>query len=593
MYTLDKDFKPLFDLCLAMAIAFVLLILNIAINAPGSIGRFLEPHSRSPATGLIVNLLFVWLAGMLAIAFLRWRRASRARAQLEAVIASISPDAMLVVTPDRRIELCNTSVERLLGYRRDEVIGNTTDMLYFDRRIDKARNEVQEALEKQGFHIGKATAKHKDGGTLPIEIISGDLKGRGGAVLLLHDVTERDKAERTRHELELQVQQRQKLESLGVLAGGIAHDFNNLLMVIHGDAELALRHIPAESEADALVRDILTAAMRAGDLCGQMLAYAGKGRCVIQPLVLSDVVQEMGRLLEVPIAKSTSVVYRLAPSLPPIEGDVVQIHQIIMNLITNAAESIGEQEGRVIISTDAVECDEAFLQSCFASDATPGRFVCLEVSDSGCGMDEETRARIFDPFFTTKFTGRGLGLSAVLGVIRSHGGTLKVRSAPGKGTAFKVFFPVSERTVPRSEESEVPDDWKGHGTILLVDDEEPVRDVTTRLLQSLGFDVLTAGNGREAVRQFRQHADRIRAVILDVTMPRMGGKEAMIQIRRIDPAARVILASGFSFEDVGGSHEDRGGAPSAFIHKPFNLGTLRRHLRQVLADPSREEHPPA
>jgi len=393
---------------------------------------------------------------------------------------------------------------------------------------------------------------------------------------------ERIRVEQERRNLETQVQQAQKLESLGVLAGGIAHDFNNLLMAILGNADLALRDLSPVSPARENIVEIERASRRAADLCKQMLAYSGKGRFIVQAVNLNEIVEEMGHLLDVSISKKAVLKYHFADALPAVEVDVTQVRQIVMNLITNASEAIGDCSGVISVSTGAMECDLAYLgETYLADDLVEGVYVYIEVADTGCGMDAETLQNIFDPFFTTKFTGRGLGLAAVLGIVRGHRGALKVYSEPERGTTFKVLFPTVDQAVQSiaGKPAEM-DDWKGQGTVLLVDDEASVRVVGKQMLERAGFQVLLAVHGREAIEVYQQHQDEIVCVLLDLTMPTMDGEETFRELHRIRRDARVILCSGYSEQEV--THRFSGKGLAGFIQKPYRMIDLVSKLREVL-----------
>ncbi|NCC51535.1 MAG: PAS domain S-box protein, partial [Spartobacteria bacterium] len=369
------------------------------------------------------------------------------------------------------------------------------------------------------------------------------------------DITDRKQAEEARVSLERQVQHMQKLESLGVLAGGIAHDFNNLLTAILGHTDLALDSLSPTAPGRENLQEIAQVTRRAADLAKQMLAYSGKGQFVIKPIDIGNLIREMGHLLEVAISKRVVIRYNLEEDLPAFEGDVTQIRQVVMNLITNASESIGDNDGMVALSTGSVYCDRSFLDGAahltrtVADGVLPeGMYVYFEVSDTGCGMDAATIAKIFDPFFTTKFTGRGLGMSAVLGIIRGHKGLIRIYSEPGKGTTFKVFFPVGVADeVPGVEmPADTDSEWRGTGGVLLVDDDDWVRDAGRQMLERLGFEVLVATDGLEAVALYREHVDQIICVVLDLTMPHLSGYETFCELRKIKPSVNVILASGYN-----------------------------------------------
>ncbi len=408
-----------------------------------------------------------------------------------------------------------------------------------------------------------------------------------GEDLCLHygfDITDRRRLEQNRRKLDAQIQHSQKLESLGVLAGGIAHDFNNLLMGILGNADLALSDLPAVSPARPSVLEIEKASRRAADLCRQMLAYSGKGRFVVEPVDLSEVIHEMSHMLDVSISKNAVVRYEFGDSLPAFEADATQIHQVVMNLIINASDAIGDRSGIISVRTGAMDCDESYLNDTYLDEGLPaGLYVTLEVSDTGCGMSPETVSRLFDPFFTTKFTGRGLGLAAVLGIIRGHKGAIKVYSELGKGTTFKALFPACDLTAKTQRTSTgQTGQWRGTGTVLLADDEETVRAVGKKMLERLGFDVVTARDGREAVELFARHAERITCVLLDLTMPHLDGEGAYRGIRRIQSGVPVIVCSGYNEQEVAQRFIGKGLA--GFIQKPYQLNVLTVAIRHALGD---------
>ena len=385
-------------------------------------------------------------------------------------------------------------------------------------------------------------------------------------------------------DLERQIQHAQKLESLGVLAGGIAHDFNNLLMGVLGYADLALMDLAPEAPAREYLEGIETSARRAAELAKQMLAYSGKGRFIVRPLDLSALVQEMTHLLEVSISKKSVLKYHFAEGIPSFEGDATQVRQVVMNLITNASDAIGDRSGLIGVRTGAQYCDRDYLcETYLDDDLVPGLYVYLEVSDTGCGMTREQEEKIFDPFFTTKFTGRGLGLAAVLGIVRGHSGAIKVYSEPGKGTTFKVLFPIADEAAECVDpEAEVRGEWQGAGTVLLVDDEDTVRALGRKMLERMGFSVLAAADGLEGVEVFREHCDDIRFVLLDMTMPHMGGEEAFREMHRIRDDVPVILSSGYNEQDAVSHFAGKGLA--GFIQKPYGSVDLKAALRQVLGE---------
>jgi len=416
-----------------------------------------------------------------------------------------------------------------------------------------------------------------------------DAEGRvTGVIEHVKNVTERIRAEEERRRLEAQVQHGQKLESLGVLAGGIAHDFNNLLMGILGNADLALQDLSPVAPSRAFLLEIEKASRRAADLCRQMLAYSGKGRFVVEAIDLSELVEEMAYLLKVSVSKKAILRYQFARGLPPVMADATQIRQVVMNLITNASEAIGDRSGAISITTGLQECDQSYLRSSVLDDNLPeGKYAYFEVADTGTGMTPETQAKIFDPFFSTKFTGRGLGLSAVLGIVRGHKGAIRVYSEAGRGSTFKVLLPVSEeaaraagcRPPPSEKEAEAP----AKGTVLLVDDDPTIRAVGRVMLERMGYTAILASDGREALEVFRARAGEIGAVVLDLTMPGMDGEECFRELRRRRPDLRVILSSGYNEQDVVQRFAGKGLA--GFIQKPYVMDLLRAKLREAFAGP--------
>jgi PAS domain S-box-containing protein len=391
------------------------------------------------------------------------------------------------------------------------------------------------------------------------------------------EITDSKHAEEQRLNLEKQLLHAQKLESLGVLAGGIAHDFNNLLMAIMGNADLALMRLNPESPAVDNLKRIEQASARAADLAKQMLAYSGKGKFVVEALDISRLVEEMLHMLEVSISKKSILRFNLTSPIPLVEADATQLRQIIMNLVINASEAIGDKSGVIAITTGCMDCDRGYLRDVWLDEnLTDGLYVYLEIADTGCGMDKETLSKLFDPFFTTKFTGRGLGMAAVLGIVRGHKGAIKVYSEQEKGTTFKVLLPASGRPAELFNGAAHADDWQGSGTVLLVDDEETVRGIGTEMLKELGFTVITADDGIEAVTAFKQHPDIV-LVILDLTMPHMDGEQCFRELRHLNPDVKVIMSSGFSEFEV--TQKFAGKGLAGFIQKPYNLSGLKNAVR--------------
>lgn len=415
--------------------------------------------------------------------------------------------------------------------------------------------------------------------------------GRAVRFELAIDITDRKKAEAERRALERQVQQSQKLESLGVLAGGIAHDFNNILMVVLGNAELALETVGDYSPARDNLGQITRAARQAADLCRQMFAYTGKSSFARRPVDLKNLVEEITRLLQASISKKAALQLQLEEGLPLIEADPSQIRQVVMNLLINASEALEEKSGYITVSTGALFCgDEELKKTEFPEGLEPGLYVFFEVVDTGIGMKEDSRRRLFEPFYSTKFTGRGLGLAAVLGIVRGHNGALQIESEPGKGTTFRVLFPTqSSEADPRAADPQATNvageiDWQGEGTVLLAEDEQTLRALGMQMLKRLGLKVIVAADGVEAVELFQKYYEKIDLVLLDLTMPRLDGGEALAKIHQIDPAARVVIVSGYSEADI--TERFAGQHLTGILQKPYSLVRLRDLLTRLLPEQS-------
>ncbi|MHC4778575.1 MAG: PAS domain-containing hybrid sensor histidine kinase/response regulator, partial [Planctomycetota bacterium] len=478
----------------------------------------------------------------------------------------------------------NPAFCEMLGYTTSEFMGLPFHAMVADDAREGVIGRFDRLKEGEATFATATPFLRKDGTVVHLNCNAGPavVDGRNCSIGFHVDVTQVIEVMEERRKLQRQMQQTQKLESLGVLAGGIAHDFNNLLTGVLGNVELAKLEIPSENTARPYLTQIETATQRLADLTNQMLAYSGKGHFVVEPIRLSNLVEEMGRLLQISISKDVDLAYDFSPDLPLIEADPTQIRQIVMNLITNASESIGPDEGRIVARTFEIRADRATLsETVLGEDLPEGEYAVLEVADTGTGMDGETLSKIFDPFFTTKFTGRGLGLAAVLGIVKGHAGAIQVESEPGEGTTFRIYFPVTDKK--RRAGSAVmaaPQTWRGEGTILIIDDEEPVRLVARDMLRKAGFDTLSAANGETGIELLRTHAGDIRAVLLDLTMPGMGGEETFEALRELEPEIPVILFSGYSEREA--TYRFDGKGLSGFIQKPFYSKTLVAALRAIL-----------
>ena len=395
------------------------------------------------------------------------------------------------------------------------------------------------------------------------------------------DITAQKTAEAGRLALERKLLDSQKLESLGLLAGGIAHDFNNLLTVVLGSASLARAELPREAAAESHLRQIETAGKRAAELCAQMLAYAGKGRFVVEPTDLNQLAEGLRSLLKISVGQHARLAFNLAPALPAVMADATQLRQIVMNLVINAAEAIGDRGGDISLATGLRAFDAAALAgSVTGAHCPPGDYVWLEVRDTGPGMTPEVLAKIFDPFFSTKFTGRGLGLAAVLGIVRGHNGALQVATTPGVGTTFRLLLPPVPGTPagPAPEPSSPP--WQTAARVLVIDDDATVRAVATAILGSVGFTAESAADGQAGLDLYRAAPARYDLVILDLLMPGLSGEQTLVELRRVRAEVRVLLMSGFNEGDLLARHA--GGGPLAYLPKPFTRDGLRRAVRALV-----------
>jgi len=431
--------------------------------------------------------------------------------------------------------------------------------------------------------------------TSRINIESDDEPGRAAHAInnlanaLQQRVMENIRLQEERLDFERKMLHAQKLESLGVMAGGVAHDYNNLLQSILGNIELASMKLVPDSAPHKYLANALNSGKHATHLTGLMLTYVGKGFVNKKKLDLNELVGENVDMLRTAASSAVTIQLRLAADLPAIIADKAQIQQVVMNLVINAAESLLEQPGFVTLTTGIQRCEQTCLAaSRLHEKPAPGRYLFLEVSDNGCGMSKETLKRLFDPFFTTKFTGRGLGMSAVMGIIRTHGGALFVESEPGSGTTFRALFPIPESApsstvheiiAPPPEPCALPESPLS-GVALVVDDEKSVLKICTKMVNLCGFRAITACDGIDAVAKFSEHADDIVVVLMDLTMPNMDGITAMEEICSIRPDIKVILSSGFSEEELGDRITSR--APSGFIRKPYNLNVLEAEIRRVV-----------
>ncbi|HWQ56593.1 MAG TPA: PAS domain-containing protein [Bryobacteraceae bacterium] len=503
--------------------------------------------------------------------------ALRSRQHLEAVIDH-SAAAVWLKDAEGRYLVINRHYQELVGESHGDVAGKT-DFDLFPCDVAGALHEHDRlVLERDQSMEFEETLPHEHGNRTFLSLkfpVPDAVTGARGLGCISTDITARKR-------LNEQFRESQKLESLGVLAGGVAHDFNNLLTSIMGNASIALETTSPGAAAHPVIREVLQASERAAHLTRQMLAYAGKARFSVERLNLSETVRDLASLVRTSVPRNVELRLELAGGLPAVEADPGQMQQIVMNLVINGAEAVGEgQAGTVLVTTGSLYLEADAIRNEFPGEAlSPGAYVFLQVHDTGAGMDEATRARIYDPFFTTKFAGRGLGLSAVQGIVREHRGSIRLSSSPGVGTTFRVLFPAVSAGQPTAAQAETRPDRSGSGTVLVVDDDDMVRRTARIMLEREGYTVITAGNGVEALEVFRRDGNRIRLVLLDLTMPVMGGEEALRQLRLLRPDVRVLLSSGYNELEVVRRFSQKGVA--GFIQKPYTTARLAAKVKAAL-----------
>ncbi|MDX8398345.1 MAG: PAS domain S-box protein [Mariprofundaceae bacterium] len=475
------------------------------------------------------------------------------------------------------IAYVNPAFERVSGYRKEEVVGKSSSMLKSGEHDSDYYARMWSVLLAGKVWKQNFKNRSKDGEsyevTQTISPLFDEQEKIHGFVAVQRDVTQQLKIQQKMHHTD-------RVESLGVLAGGIAHDFNNLLTAILGNAALSLIKLDASSPVYDNIKKIEMASYSAADLCRQMLAYSGKGQFVVKSVNLSVLLEEMGKLIEVSIAKNIVMRYQLAESLPLIDADATQMQQIVLNLITNASEAIDGKSGAISLSTGVMHLESDYLYESIG-DVTleEGRYIYLEVSDTGCGMDAVTKKKIFDPFFTTKFTGRGLGMSAMLGIVNGHKGALRVYSELGKGTTIRILFPQSAEQSWLAEPAMMPVNLDVTGSVLIIDDEETIREVATAMLEDIGYQTRTAVDGLDGLECYRKYQHEISFVIMDMTMPRMNGEECFRALRQLNPAVKVMLSSGYNEQEATSRFSGKGLA--GFIQKTYTPQDLAQKISEI------------
>ena len=517
------------------------------------------------------------------------RRAEQALAESQQVFRALTDQSSVAILINRAEQLiyANAGATALSGYTLDELRRRPLWDLVPEpyRTVVRERSEARRRGEDVPTRF-EVPILRRDGQERWIEVSVSpvDVWGERASLATAFDVTDRKRAEIERAQLASQMVHAQKLESLGMLAGGIAHDFNNLLVSMLGNASLALEALPPDSGALYSITQIERAALRASELTNQLLAYAGKGTLRREAVDCSALVTEMAQLLETAVARRGRLRLGCDPSVPAIEADPTQLRQVVMNLITNAAEALPDGGGTITLRTGRVEATPAMLAAAAVSGpAAPGPHVFIEVADSGRGIDAVARARIFDPFFTTKEAGHGLGLAAVVGIVRHHGGALLLTSTPGIGSSFRVLLPA--RAPAGGDAAAVAaaaaGGWRGRGTVLVVDDEAEVREVAETMLRRRGLDVVTAADGAEAVEALREPGARVVCVLLDLEMPGRSGEAAFAAIREVAPRVPVIISTGDS--QHASLERLTSDSRTSVLGKPYGASQLAAAVRAAIA----------
>lgn len=506
--------------------------------------------------------------------------------ELRLILDSIHTACVIFSPEEHIVHSVNDTFLRLAGLKKSDILQQPCrpffEAGFLDTLIEVDRKAaVLEMQETQLFT--------KDG-AIPV-LAAGTIFSNAGKTQVLVsfiDLSERKRVEAEQLELERRVYQSQKLDSLGVMAGGVAHDFNNLLTSILGNTELTLMDTESGSQAAEQLRDVIHSARQAASLAKQMLAYSGRGKFVVQRINMGDLIQEMMPMLRTTAGGTDVIHYESSPTACCIHGDDSQMKQVVMNLVINAVEACREFRDTpdVQIQISQKHCSESELSGLVLdSILRDGNYVCLRVEDNGCGINQETLTRIFDPFFSTKFTGRGLGLASVLGIVRGHKGGLRVTSSTGQGTLFELFFPIDSGLMKTTVEKKFDPDKmilppKGSGLLIIADDKPRVLSVAGRMLKRMGYDVLKAENGKQAVDLFRENQEDVCCVLLDLSMPVMSGASAFNAIRKMNEAMPVIISSGYSESELNDRFE--GNDNLFLLQKPYRADKLGQLLQDIL-----------
>jgi len=514
------------------------------------------------------------------------------------------PDPAFATDREGRYLYVNEATCRILGRSADALLGRRAAELFDRERAARLGEADDRVLAGETVESRPELESHEGNGSVTYQIIKTPLRDDGGRIQgvagIARDVSAFETAHQARRELEQKLLQAQKLESLSVMAGGIAHDFNNLLAAILGNAELALQVVRSDSSAHDCLQDIRDASLRAAELSKQMLAFSGRAAMTQREIRINDELRSIKHLLESSISKKATLAYNLGPALPSLRGDPAQLRQLLVNLVTNASEALHDGQGIIRVRSELAFWDRVQLASTYVDDELePGDYVQLVVTDDGCGMNDETRAKLFEPFYSEKFVGRGLGMAAALGIVRGHRGAIEVRSTPDEGTTVTVALPAAAgldtdtdtdtdttpSTTSRRQRARIrtPVGQSQNAPIILVVDDEPsVLSLAQRILAQAGYRVLTAGDGRAGLELLERFDDQVRLVLLDLTMPYLDGNETYCLIREAHPDLAVILSSGYNQREV--HQRFTGTGLAGFLQKPYHPTRLLQTVSRIIGE---------
>ncbi len=572
------------------AIAFYLVVHLFLIRPLRSMGQVMSAvtdgnlNARCPTfSGLpeVAGLIHQF-NDMLAVRNLVEETLAHSEARFRSVIAA-AQDAIIAVDQQQKLTLFNHAAERIFGYTAAEMIGQPIARLFPPEAASMFTNLILHP-ETSNAQVHELQAQHRNGVDFPIELtISGAGQITVAAeivyIAVIRDVSAKKRAHEEMQRLQEQLFQAQKMETIGTLAGGVAHDFNNLLVGILGTASLMRMPVGQDSLLQEHIHTIEQASLRASELTKQLLGFARAGKYEVRAVNLNHTIEELLKLISRTFDKRIIVSAKLAKELWAIEGDSNQLQHSFLNICLNARDAM-PHGGAITLTTQNLELEAATAAQHF--NLAPGKYVHLMLADTGMGMDAATQARIFEPFFSTKERGKGtgLGLAMVYGIIRNHDGRIFVESAPGKGSTFHIYLPATRTRVAAAPPEPRLDTPFGHETILLIDDEKVILDVASRILKRLGYNVLTTSDGHEGLRLFAERRQEIALVILDMVMPKLGGREVFRRLKEIDPAVRVLLSSGYSTD--GDTQAILSEGVLGFVQKPYALNELAQAVKRAI-----------